>query len=142
MDQEIILSDGELMEKLGEIYSICDKTVVVESNISGEIAVLDEGTVVMVNKRNLGKVHETFGPIEKPMYAIQADSVSDLEIGQEVFYVPDLSVWSITEQLRKLRGCDASNSNDEEISEGEVECSDDEKEKLRKRNIQEIQLNL
>lgn len=47
---------------------------------------------------------------------------------REVFHVPQRSHFVFVDQLKSLRGSDASNIHDEEPADNEIEFSDDEKE--------------
>lgn len=49
-------------------------------------------------------------------------------MSREVFHVPQRSHFVFVDQLKRIRGSDASNIHDEEPAEDEIEFSDDEKE--------------
>lgn len=49
-------------------------------------------------------------------------------MSREVFHVPQRSHFVFIEQLKNLRGSDASNIHDEEPADDEIDFSDDEKE--------------
>ena len=90
----------------------------------------------------LGAVMEPIGRVQEPMYTIGFETVEELqghklEKGTRIFYVNDHSTFVFTQPLREIKGTDASNVHDEEISQGEVEFSDDEKEAEYKRSLKQ-----
>lgn len=125
-------------------------------------AVLDEGSLLLFDDRTpLGYVWETFGPTNLPHYIvrvprrIKAPAKTDgAETGEDksdevvnanalldkatlsrpVYYLRSTSKFVFTEALTRLRGSDASNLHDEELSEHEQEFSDDEAEAAFKRS--------
>ncbi|KAI9193380.1 Gar1/Naf1 RNA binding region-domain-containing protein [Polychytrium aggregatum] len=119
---------------VGMVYAIVDDLVVVEAQASGDIQVLDMGSVLLLEDRSvLGKVFDTFGPVARPMYSIRFNSALDIDrerikVGQSVFCVPDLVHYVFTQVLTKMKGSDASNIFDEEVGDDEREFSDDEEE--------------
>lgn len=54
--------------------------------------------------------------------------IEKVRISREIFHVPQKSKYVFVDQLKRLRGSDASNIHDEEPAEDELEFSDDEKE--------------
>lgn len=52
-----------------------------------------------------------------------------------MFHVPSKSNYVFVQQLRHLKGSDASNVNDEEPGDDELEFSDDEQEAAHKRAL-------
>ena len=84
------------------------------------------------------KIFETFGPTSEPLYQVRFTQAFPLDpekvqIGRPVFHVPSQSFYVFVQQLRHLKGSDASNVHDEEPGEDEVEFSDDEQEAAHKR---------
>ncbi|CAF0889304.1 unnamed protein product [Brachionus calyciflorus] len=147
---EIHLEPDVKLEKIGKVISKVDnKLVVIQSvreNPDKDPPTLDEETYLFdSNRKSLGKIFETFGPVTNPFYVIRFNSLSEvtdrnlnLELDSEVFFAQSNQytkyVFNI-EQLRKQKGSDASWSND---NEPPVECldfSDDEQEKLVKRQL-------
>lgn len=63
-------------------------------------------------------------------YPIDPEKV---QVSKAVFHVPERSNFVFVRALRSLRGSDASNINDEEPAEDELEYSDDEAEAAAKR---------
>ncbi|PVU85395.1 hypothetical protein BB560_007036 [Smittium megazygosporum] len=102
--------------------------------ISGEQKVLDYGSVLVFQDRSvLGPVFETFGPIRCPSYSILFPFDSSIDkskviVGNKVFAVNEKSIFSLTSSLN-TKGSDASNLNDEEVDDSEIEFSDDDQER-------------
>ena len=71
----------------------------------------------------LGRVFDTFGPVKSPFYTMQLSEKIDpatLVIGATVFFVPfnkDLSKYVFVEQLKKMKGSDASWRDNHEVPE-------------------------
>lgn len=125
-------------------------------------AVLDEGSLLLFDDRTpLGYVWETFGPTNLPHYIVRVprrikapaktDGVEPGEIKSDevvnanalldkatlsrpVYYLRSTSKFVFAEALTRLKGSDASNLHDEELSEHEQEFSDDEAEATFKRS--------
>ncbi|ORY53675.1 hypothetical protein BCR33DRAFT_6064 [Rhizoclosmatium globosum] len=90
------------------------------------------------DRKVIGKVFETFGPVVQPMYSVRYDpAVSDLvmSVGDQVYFVKEMAKYVFAAQLRLLKGSDASNRDDEEIAVDEMEFSDDEQEAEYKRQL-------
>jgi len=132
---------------LGRVTAITDTMVVVETSTSDLKQALDYGSVVCLeDRRVLGAVFETFGPVHKPLYSIRyANQEAVQEAVQEtgvvkdanVYYVPTLGQYVYPENLRGLKGSDASNFWDEEVDEADKEFSDDEKEAEFRRQMKQ-----
>ena len=56
-----------------------------------------------------------------------------VQIGKPVFHVPCKSFYVFVQQIKHLKGSDASNVHDEEPGEDELEFSDDEQEAAHKK---------
>ncbi|KAI8880114.1 NAF1-domain-containing protein [Backusella circina FSU 941] len=128
----------------GNIYQIIDNVVVIHCRPGAEHSTLDQGSLLVYQDREiLGEVFETFGPVSRPYYSVRFNNVSEIDttickVGDPIFYVPSYVKTQIvqTEELKKIKGYDASNMYDEELAEEDMEFSDDEKELeyKRKRN--------
>ncbi|KAG0006883.1 hypothetical protein BGZ65_002291 [Modicella reniformis] len=148
---EITFRSDSKLEAIGTIMTIVDSVVVVQASSSGEVRVLDAGTVVVAMKEKegddqadkeiLGEIFETFGPVARPLYSIRFNSAADIPaictIGCTLYGVPEYSSFVFTEPLKALKGSDASNRFDEEVDEIEIEFSDDEKEMEHKRMLKQ-----
>ncbi|PVU96046.1 hypothetical protein BB561_001424 [Smittium simulii] len=118
---------------VGYVQSTIDRTVVVKGIISGEQKVLDYGSILVFDDYSiLGAVFDTFGPVRCPLYSILFKNSQDIDrtkisINRKVFVAEIKSNYALTSSLN-VKGSDASNLNDEEISESDIEFSDDEQE--------------
>ncbi|KAL4062969.1 Gar1/Naf1 RNA binding region-domain-containing protein [Scleroderma yunnanense] len=145
VDSDIVIPEisevgpNDVLEKLGEIMSIVGNVVIVKGLAADNVKTLaeralDAETLLVFEDRTvLGYVYETFGPTSQPLYQIKFNQKYSLDtervrISREVFHVPQKSKYVFVNQLKKLRGSDASNIHDEEPAEDEVDFSDDEKE--------------
>eukprot|EP00172_Hildenbrandia_rubra_P002634 Plantae.Rhodophyta-Hildenbrandia_rubra.ctg3626.p1 GENE.Plantae.Rhodophyta-Hildenbrandia_rubra.ctg3626~~Plantae.Rhodophyta-Hildenbrandia_rubra.ctg3626.p1 ORF type:complete len:950 (+),score=141.74 Plantae.Rhodophyta-Hildenbrandia_rubra.ctg3626:3234-6083(+) len=145
------------LKKLGRISSIVDgRMVVIESEqskseskrvmagamrevIANAIAVDIDSPVVFEDRVPLGRVFDTFGPVQKPFYTVRSDISREeasqrLKVGACVFYISDLSK-SVRAGDLHSKGYDCSNLYDEEIPLGKQEFSDDEAESYAKRAL-------
>ncbi|KAI8873768.1 NAF1-domain-containing protein [Ramicandelaber brevisporus] len=135
------------LTSLGKIKSIVDTTLVIETSPEyAQNAALDIGSLIALeDRRVLGRVYDTFGPVAQPLYSIKYKSVDDLKVATEglstdsdaampaVYYVPPMATFVDATELRKFKGSDASNLYDEEVGEDEAEYSDDEMEAMMKK---------
>ncbi|KAK9454858.1 Gar1/Naf1 RNA binding region-domain-containing protein [Dipodascopsis uninucleata] len=141
---DIEIDSSEPIERLGRIEKIVGKNVIVTAYISGEYQVLDQDSIlVFENREPFGRVMETLGPVQGPLYAVKFNSEAEAsayseKIGTDVYYVPKYSTFIFTHEIKILKGSDASNWNDEEIDENEQEFSDDEAEAEFKRRQKEM----
>jgi rRNA processing protein Gar1 len=118
---DVIITDQMKLELAGTIDHIVEDQVIIKASQPGTSRVLDDGTIIAFeNRQVLGRIYETFGPIAAPLHSIRFNVASDIDgslvtTGTKVYFVPDYSVWTLTAQLARLRGCDASNMYDEEV---------------------------
>ncbi|KAF5388516.1 hypothetical protein D9757_004697 [Collybiopsis confluens] len=137
----------EQLEFVGHVLNIIDNVVIVEG-LQIELArgasdrALDADTLLVFEDRKvLGYIFETFGPTTQPMYQIKFSPTSypiDQEkvcISRKVYHIPRRSNFVFTRRIQAMKGSDASNMNDEEPAEHELEFSDDEAEAEHKRNL-------
>ncbi|KAK3828878.1 MAG: Gar1/Naf1 RNA binding region-domain-containing protein [Benniella sp.] len=146
---DIVLGRDTKLEPIGTVTTIVDSVVVVQASSSGEVRVLDAGTVVVVMKpaegdndpikEVLGEIFETFGPVTRPLYSIRFNIATEIPaictIGCTAYTIPEHSSFVFTEPLMAVKGSDASNKFDEEVDEIEMEFSDDEKEMEHKQML-------
>jgi H/ACA ribonucleoprotein complex non-core subunit NAF1 len=117
-------------------------TVIIAQNMQQEPRPLDIGSVIVLEDRTIlgevsivlhyinaclfkyvQQVFETFGPVVQPFYTVRlaADVDTNNEIkmagGNLVYYLPTHTQFVLTQELRKLKGSDASNYFDEEVAE-------------------------
>ena len=114
------LGDDQPMERLGFIQSVVGDLVVVQGTPG--TAALDAGSVLVFDDRSvLGEVFETLGPVARPFYSVRFNSAEDIAAasatpGREVYFAPTYATHILAEQLKLLKGSDASNLFDEEPS--------------------------
>lgn len=138
---DLSIPSDVIIEYLGDIVSISDRTVVIRANVQDNYYVLDEKSLLLLEDRALfGYVSETFGRVQQPMYSVKFKSKEDAEtrgarVGEKVYFVESYANLVLTQRLRGLKGSDASNWNDEEIDENEQDFSDDEAEAEYKRRL-------
>ncbi|KAK9468024.1 Gar1/Naf1 RNA binding region-domain-containing protein [Lipomyces arxii] len=136
---DLVISPSDEITDLGLIDRVVGKTVLVRAIVSGELRVLDQDSVlVLENRELLGRVYETLGPVTKPLYSVKFNTDSEAavylgKINAKVFYVPKYSTFVFTAAIKAIKGSDASNINDEEVADSDIEFSDDEAEMQHKR---------
>ncbi|KAG9314103.1 Gar1/Naf1 RNA binding region-domain-containing protein [Chiua virens] len=129
----------DVLEKVGEIMSIVGSIVIVKGLPADPVKSLSEraldaeSLLVFDDRKVLGYIHETFGPTSQPLYQVIFNQhypldTSKVWLSREVFHIPQRSHFVFVNQLKDMRGSDASNIHDEEPAEDEIEFSDDEKE--------------
>ena len=144
--------EGKLV-LLGSIISVVQTVIVVQaSNPNGEC--LQEGSLLCLQDRKvIGPIFETFGPLESPFYSVRLASAEDyllapqhgdpvstkplLRTGIEVYYCPTSEYVTVlrTNEINRSKGTDASNIYDEEPGADEIEFSDDEAERAYKASL-------
>ncbi|BFZ55160.1 hypothetical protein PYCC9005_002200 [Savitreella phatthalungensis] len=136
------LDPAEPIELLGQISSVVGRSCVVTSMPQPQTKVLDVGSLLCFEDRKLlGYVADTFGPVILPMFSVRFRSAEDVaaagvEVGKRICWIPKHAVWVFSDTLR-VKGSDASNFYDEEIADDEVEFSDDELEAAHKRMVKQ-----
>ncbi|XP_032234934.2 uncharacterized protein LOC5509974 [Nematostella vectensis] len=134
-DVDIQLKPDANMVHIGNIAHIVETMVVVQS--LPQTPALDIETFLFLENRHcIGRIFETFGPVQKPFYSIRFNSEEHLTnkgvaAGLKVFYVPDdkdCTKFVFVAHLEKIKGSDASWKHDQEPPEELVEFSDDEQE--------------
>ncbi|XP_035671423.1 H/ACA ribonucleoprotein complex non-core subunit NAF1-like, partial [Branchiostoma floridae] len=141
---DIILPEDVHVKVIGKISCIIGQLVVVQSYPN--TPALDAETLLFNSDRqSIGLVNETFGPVIQPSYSIQFSSAKKIEalglsLQNEVFFAPevqDFTVYVFTQNLIKQKGSDASWKNDQEPPPEFLDYSDDEQEKVAKKNMKE-----
>ncbi|KAJ1927837.1 hypothetical protein IWQ60_002602 [Tieghemiomyces parasiticus] len=151
------IPDNTPMTLLGHITSIVGTAVVLNSDpdvattFTREGRTLDIGTpLALENRRVIGGLFESLGNVQRPLFAIRfarpedIAAIPEIILGAAVYYASDQATWTTFEQLRAIKGCDASNLYDEELGGDYLEFSDDEEEMkvkaLRKQQAKEKRL--
>ena len=136
----ITLSDETPIERIGHIRHIIDgKLLIIESLIHSP-PLNDDSVLFNRDRRSIGLIFETFGPVEKPYYSIRYNDPNSvhqrqIELNQEVFYAPKETTYTkyvFVQELRALKGSDASWEDDNEPPKFAIEYSDDEQERTAK----------
>ncbi|KAJ5285205.1 hypothetical protein N7497_005319 [Penicillium chrysogenum] len=128
---------------LGKVHAAIDNNVLIEANTSGEYQVLESGSLLCSEDRQItGVVAETLGRVENPLYTVAFATAAEVQEkglvkGKDIFYVEEHSTFVFTQPLKGMKGSDASNFHDEEIAEEEMEFSDDEAEAEYKRKLKQ-----
>jgi H/ACA ribonucleoprotein complex non-core subunit NAF1 len=104
-------------------------TLIVEG-IEGQTA-LNEGSILWLTDKRLalGIIDELFGPVKKPFYLVRYNTSEEIpeeaKEGVNVSYVQEFADFALNKPELYAKGYDAF---DEELSDSEIEFSDDEKE--------------
>lgn len=128
---------------LGRIQTVIDNAVLIEASTSGEYQVLESGSLLCSEDRNvLGVVAETLGRVENPLYTVMYKNTAEVQErglvkDMPIYYVEEHSTFVFTQPLKGLKGSDASNFHDEEVAEDEIEFSDDEAEAEYRRKLKQ-----
>ncbi|KAJ5126854.1 hypothetical protein N7448_007633 [Penicillium atrosanguineum] len=140
---EITITPEMKVVLLGRIQTVIDNAVLIEANTSGEYQVLESGSLLCSENREvIGVVAETLGRVENPLYTVMYSTAEEVQKrgivrDMSVFYVESESTFVFTQPLKGLKGSDASNFHDEEIAEDEIEFSDDEAEADYKKRLKQ-----
>jgi len=128
-------------QEIGEISSIVDDLVVIESDPG--LPAVDLESILFLDKgaKALGRVFDVIGPVTRPFYVVRFNNNQHLqdkgvEKGLKVYYAPrtEHTTFVFLEQLMKMKISDASWMNDEEPPPQFLEYSDDEEEQKAKKD--------
>ncbi|KAK9768588.1 hypothetical protein K7432_000650 [Basidiobolus ranarum] len=139
---QVEIPENATIIPLGLVSSMIDNLVIVETYISDQPQYLDAGSLLVLEDRKpLGLIFETFGPVSRPFYSIRFNSNADIDKeriikGGKVFSVPNMAHYVLPGSIRD-KGSDASNMYDEEVDDKEMEFSDDEKEMEHKKKAKQ-----
>ena len=139
LPEDYIVDITTNIQFIGTISGVVEKNVIITAAKSAEDKVLNEGTVICFEDRTpVGLLYEVFGRLQSPVYSVKFNTQEEAEKfgekkGSKVYYVVPTAEFLSTHQIRKFKGSDASNCNDEELPEDEQEFSDDEKEAAAKK---------
>ncbi|CAF2673717.1 unnamed protein product [Rotaria sp. Silwood2] len=136
----ITLSDETPIEKLGYVRHIVDGKLVIIESLLHSPPLNDDTVLFNRDRRSIGLIFETFGPVEKPYYSIRYNDINSIhqrqiEVNQEVFYAPKETTYTkyvFVQELRALKGSDASWEDDNEPPKFAIDYSDDEQERAAK----------
>nr|XP_046193893.1 H/ACA ribonucleoprotein complex non-core subunit NAF1-like [Oncorhynchus gorbuscha] len=144
----VVLPEEAEILPLGSVTSIIQQLVIIQS-LKDTPPLKDDSVIFNSDRLAVGKVFEVFGPVSSPFYVLRFNSESDIaergvKLKDSMFYAPsltDYTLYILTEQLRRLKGSDASWKNDQEPPPEALDFSDDEaeqkmKKKKKKGNVQ------
>ncbi|XP_047220304.1 H/ACA ribonucleoprotein complex non-core subunit NAF1 isoform X2 [Girardinichthys multiradiatus] len=123
-DVSVTLPEEAELQPVGTVSSIVQQLVIIQS--LKDTPPLNEDSILFRSDRvAVGKVFEVFGPVYSPLYILRfnsSDQISSkgLTEGLTVYYAPALKEYTeyiLTQQLKLLKGSDASWKNDEEPPE-------------------------
>jgi rRNA processing protein Gar1 len=130
------IEPGQTMIEAGWVDDVVegDKVIAKVNTYNG---ILDLDNVLFTaNKIPFGFIDDVIGKIDDPFYVVKFfPTFSDKTIiqkGHTIYFVNQKAKTIQPNQLSR-KGCDASNAFDEELSDDEMECSDDEEETERKK---------
>ncbi|OIW28272.1 NAF1-domain-containing protein [Coniochaeta ligniaria NRRL 30616] len=138
---DVVITEEMAIQPLGLVEFVVEKTVVIKSQTPGEVQALDTGSVLCRGDRTvIGVLADTIGNVRSPLYTVgfsTEEEIGELElqVGTEIFYSVDHAKYVFTQELKGIKGTDASNLHDEEVAADEMEFSDDEKEAEYKRQL-------
>ncbi|XP_061686367.1 H/ACA ribonucleoprotein complex non-core subunit NAF1 isoform X2 [Syngnathoides biaculeatus] len=133
--------DVELMP-VGTVSGIIQQLVIIQS-VKDSPPLTDDSIIFGSDRVALGKVFEVFGPVCRPLYILRFNcpdelSSKGLTLGLVVYCAPEMKEYTgyiLLQQLKLLKGSDASWKNDQEPPEEALDYSDDEKEQQAKRRV-------
>ena len=133
----ITLSEETPIERIGHIRHIIDGKLVIIESLLHSPALNDDSVLFNRERRSIGLIFETFGAVEKPHYSIRYNDIDSiqqrqLQLNQEVFYAPQETTYTkyvFVQELRALKGSDASWEDDNEPPRFALDYSDDEQER-------------
>ncbi|XP_052262450.1 uncharacterized protein LOC127866095 isoform X2 [Dreissena polymorpha] len=135
----ITVDESVIMKEVGHIKSIVGVLVVIQSNEN--TSPLDDDSILFVNGHKvLGQVFEVFGPVKKPWYSVRFNDIDNishkgLQVGMTVYCAPKEEAFTryvFLENMKNIRGSDASWEDNNEPPEKHLEYSDDEAERVAK----------
>ncbi|KAJ8318815.1 hypothetical protein KUTeg_003906 [Tegillarca granosa] len=134
----ITITDDTELKEIGKISSIVGILVIIQSN--KDTPPLNEQTFVFHNRKAVGQIFEVFGPVAMPWYSIRFNSVEDvhklnLQVGNTIYFAPnvtDFTNYVFVQDLKSIKGSDASWENNNEPPAKHIDYSDDEDEKRAK----------
>ncbi|KAL3676983.1 hypothetical protein R1sor_026931 [Riccia sorocarpa] len=134
---EAVLQPHHVCISIGIVLSVVDRYIVVEGK--EDSTVVNDGSILWLSESRvpLGIVDEVFGPVRRPYYSLRFNEVAEIhesaKVGADVGYVQEFAEFVLKDNPSLYKkAIDASGLDDEELSEEEIEFSDDEKEMAAK----------
>ncbi|KAL9027403.1 MAG: hypothetical protein Q9196_004068 [Gyalolechia fulgens] len=140
---QIEVTAAMAIAELGAVEHVVENSILIKAKVSGERQALENGSLLCLQDRSvIGVIAETLGQVRQPYYAVRftnatAIAEAGLSKGTSVFYVEQHARYIFTQNLKALKGSDASNIHDEEVGDDELEFSDDEAEAEHKRKLKQ-----
>ncbi|XP_062334605.1 H/ACA ribonucleoprotein complex non-core subunit NAF1 [Osmerus eperlanus] len=136
----IILPEGSELQPMGTVSSIIQQLVIIQS-LKDTPPLREDSVLFNSDRQAMGKVFEVFGPVLSPFYVLRFNSEEQitqkqLQLQQTLYCCPahqDYTEYIFIEQLRQMKGSDASWKNDQEPPPEELDFSDDETEHMAKK---------
>uniref|UniRef100_A0A096M0G8 H/ACA ribonucleoprotein complex non-core subunit NAF1 n=1 Tax=Poecilia formosa TaxID=48698 RepID=A0A096M0G8_POEFO len=136
----VSLPEEAELQPVGTVSSIVQQLVIIQS-LKNTPALNEDSILFRSDRVAVGKVFEVFGPVCSPFYVLRfnsSDQISSkgLTEGSTVYFAPALKEYTeyiLMQQLKLLKGSDASWKNDDEPPDEALDYSDDEKEQEAKR---------
>ncbi|XP_027847753.2 H/ACA ribonucleoprotein complex non-core subunit NAF1 [Aphis gossypii] len=133
--------DEAKCQPVGCIKSVVDTLVIVEAFLNQPALDIDSVLFVDRGKRALGRIFDVFGSVTKPFYAVRFNDSNhiktfDIQIKEPVYCAPqtEYASYVMVSQLMQMKGSDASWRDNNEPPCEFLDYSDDEAEKLAKKN--------
>ena len=133
----VVLQEEVQLSKFCCVSNLMD-TIVILASSPGTPPLDAETRVFTADRKCIGVIYETFGPVKQPFYSILFDSpqvirAAGLKIGQPLYCSPaDRQLTQFVFMRDVKKGSDASWIDDREPPAGAVEFSDDETEQREK----------
>uniref|UniRef100_A0A3B5M7M4 H/ACA ribonucleoprotein complex subunit n=1 Tax=Xiphophorus couchianus TaxID=32473 RepID=A0A3B5M7M4_9TELE len=120
----VSLPEEAALQPAGTVSSIIQQLVIIQS-LKNTPALNEDSILFRSDRVAVGKVFEVFGPVCSPLYVLRfnsSDQISSkgLTEGSTVYFAPALKEYTeyiLTQQLKLLKGSDASWKNDDEPPE-------------------------
>ncbi|KAL9606623.1 MAG: hypothetical protein Q9179_000209 [Wetmoreana sp. 5 TL-2023] len=140
---QIEVTPAMILSELGSVEHVVENSILIKAKTSGESRALESGSLLCLRDRSvIGVIAETLGQVQQPYYSVRFTNPAciaeaGISKGTAIFYVEQHSTYVFTQNLKGLKGSDASNIHDEEVGDDELEFSDDEAEAEYKRKMKQ-----
>uniref|UniRef100_A0A3Q2PLZ2 H/ACA ribonucleoprotein complex non-core subunit NAF1 n=1 Tax=Fundulus heteroclitus TaxID=8078 RepID=A0A3Q2PLZ2_FUNHE len=123
-DVSVSLPEDSELQPVGTVSSIVQQLVIIQS-LKDTPPLNEDSILFRCDRVAVGKVFEVFGPVCSPLYVLRFNSADQiiskgLTEGSTVYCAPALKEYTdyiLTQQLKLLKGSDASWKNDDEPPE-------------------------
>jgi len=132
------------MHKLGCVQKIMSDPVplVIIESLAEVKPLNDESMVFDIDRKPIGLIFETFGPVKQPFYSIRFNNMEEIDQAglkeeKPIYFAEGFADYIPTTKLLLEKGSDASWENDKEVDAVHMDYSDDEEEKNAKSKLKE-----